>query len=396
MRMGLIAAVSMWTAGGVLLTVHPALGQVNLPQGFEIVEFGFSEKQTSIPGLNGCGQIVYHTGGFTQPTTEAYLYDNGRIVQLTNNNVPDVLPDINDAGTIVWTHDYKGLGRGGTITMLRNGKLTELGTGSGAEINNRDHVAWKYLWGVTCRAESDIYLYKRRRPRLIFADGLSNQGARLNDRDQIVWKRARHCAQPWWSDIMLYADLRVRVISPDPGNPNNQYVDQHINNPGVVAWMLEETIFLWEDGDVREFIVDARSPSLNNLGDMFFRRWVDGYPQIWVYLQSTGERGFFLIADDRVHNLLGHMNDFAEVAWRWSIDLREGPDGGIRFMRRVRTGDSEFDEDIDLVDYGAFADCMTGPGRVDRLCDCRFLDIDHDGDVDLADFARFQNAFTGS
>ena len=64
-------------------------------------------------------------------------------------------------------------------------------------------------------------------------------------------------------------------------------------------------------------------------------------------------------------------------------------------MRRVRTGDSEVDEDVDLSDYATFAVCMTGPGRVDRLCDCRFLDIDHDGDVDLGDFALFQNAFSG-
>jgi len=40
-------------------------------------------------------------------------------------------------------------------------------------------------------------------------------------------------------------------------------------------------------------------------------------------------------------------------------------------------------------------DCLTGPGDFDRLCDCRFLDLDHDRDVDLGDFARFQRAYTG-
>ena len=32
---------------------------------------------------------------------------------------------------------------------------------------------------------------------------------------------------------------------------------------------------------------------------------------------------------------------------------------------------------------------------MDRLCDCRFLDIDHDGDVDCDDFTLFSDAWTG-
>ena len=34
-------------------------------------------------------------------------------------------------------------------------------------------------------------------------------------------------------------------------------------------------------------------------------------------------------------------------------------------------------------------------GGFDRLCDCRFLDIDHDRDVDAADYALFATAMTG-
>ncbi len=381
----LLIAVALWS---------PVFAQVNLPEGFEIVEFGFSEKQTSIPALNDCGQIVYHTGAFTQPATEVYLYDNGRIVQLTNNNVPDVLPHINDAGTIVWTQDFDGFG-GGRIMMLRDGEVTELGTATAAQINRRDQVAWSHLWGQTCRAESDIYLYKRGRARLIYSDGLSNQGAAINDHQVIVWTWYDFCAVPYISDILLYSDGRVIKVS----NQGRQNVDPHINNPGVVAWMLAHEIYLWENGDVRKVITGRPSgwPSLNDHGDIFFWRWYDERKTFdaWLYRVSRGEPTFHRLTDDQQWDGLGNINNLGETAWWWAVDLRQGPDGGIRFLRRVRTGDSEFDGDIDLVDSGALADCMTGPGRVDRLCDCRFLDIDHDGDVDLADFARFQNAFTG-
>jgi len=370
-----------------------ALGQVNLPEGFEIVEFAFSEKQSSSPGLNDCGQIVYHKGGATHPETEIFLYDNGRITQLTRNNVSDAFPDINDAGTIVWLQDDDGMA--GTIMVLRDGEITELGRGSSTEINNREHVAWSHFWGKTCRAESDIYLYKRRRPRLIYSDGFSNQGARINDHDQIVWTWKDSCAVPYISDILLYSDGRVIKVS----NQGRQNVDPHINNPGVVGWMLDHEIYLWENGETRKVITGRPCgwPSLNDHGDIFFWRWYDERKtfDVWLYRVSRGDPTFHRLTDDPQEDGLGNINNLGEAAWWWAIDLKKGPDGGIRFVRRVRTGDSEFDGDIDLVDYGWLADCMTGPGRVDRLCDCRFLDIDHDGDVDLADFARFQNAFTG-
>ncbi|MFQ5414656.1 MAG: hypothetical protein ACE5E6_09385, partial [Phycisphaerae bacterium] len=57
---------------------------------------------------------------------------------------------------------------------------------------------------------------------------------------------------------------------------------------------------------------------------------------------------------------------------------------------------------IDLRDFAAFQNCITGPGDFDgteggfdRLCDCRFLDLDHDRDVDADDFALFQQAMAG-
>jgi len=36
---------------------------------------------------------------------------------------------------------------------------------------------------------------------------------------------------------------------------------------------------------------------------------------------------------------------------------------------------------------------MTGPIETDRLCDCRFFDMDHDRDIDLTDLTLFQTAF---
>ncbi len=66
-------------------------------------------------------------------------------------------------------------------------------------------------------------------------------------------------------------------------------------------------------------------------------------------------------------------------------------------------GDFEADEDVDLLDYTAMTDCLSGPGTAveptapecDHAC-LEAFDFDNDGDVDLTDLAAFQCAFAGS
>jgi hypothetical protein len=131
---------------------------------------------------------------------------------------------------------------------------------------------------------------------------------------------------------------------------------------------------------------------MNDRGDIQFIRWHDANEtwQTWLYTH-TGE--FSQLTDDPFWNVDGDINEAGEVTWD-TLDMDTFL-FGYRLMRRIRTGDGDLDGDIDVDDYAMFLDCVTGPGRVDGLCDCRFLDIDHDGDVDFADYARLQQAFTG-
>ncbi|HUU82178.1 MAG TPA: glucoamylase family protein [Phycisphaerae bacterium] len=59
------------------------------------------------------------------------------------------------------------------------------------------------------------------------------------------------------------------------------------------------------------------------------------------------------------------------------------------------TGDLNGDGEIDLVDYGLFADCMTGPGDGALPPGCSDADFDGDGRVDLKDVTVFQEVFAG-
>jgi hypothetical protein len=58
-------------------------------------------------------------------------------------------------------------------------------------------------------------------------------------------------------------------------------------------------------------------------------------------------------------------------------------------------GDFDADGDVDLIDFGQFQLCFTGPDGAAPM-GCATADSDLDGDVDLIDFGAFQLVYTGA
>jgi len=382
--------------GLALVLAGSASGQVNLPEGFEIVEFAVNDKMTRSPAINNCGEIVYVKDN--KQDSRVFLYDNGKITRLTDDDQGRLVsgPDINDDGTIVWMRGYFNQHDTFRIIMLERGERTIVGKGYQPSINSFGRMAWQLFRRYTCHPEVDIVFFDGESAIELTDNRFCDQSAEINDNDWITWGESDGCVVPWVGDVRLYVDGEIHVLP--SGSPQSHVAT--INNLGQVAWgagpPINGTEF-WENGETVVLIDRGNNPRLNNLGDIYFLRF---HPEnndswdSWLYRVSNGGPVIHRLTDDNVWNTDGDINDWVEMAWRW----KDGPGikhGGLRFMRRVRTGDAEFDGDVDLIDHAAFAECMTGPGRVDRLCDCRFLDIDHDGDVDLSDFARFQNGFTG-
>jgi len=370
------------------------VGQVNLPEGFEVVEFLVSDAYAGTPRINNCGEIVVRKDRGEK--ANIFLYDNGgiRTVAKARGEFTVALPDINDAGTIVWLRVVYGVPGSGRIVVLQDGRESVLGHRAGkGRINNLGHVAWqRHRRSNGCHYLKSIMLYDGKSSRRIFRSRWTDQAAELNDQNQITWMHSDFCQNPWIGDIRLYSDGEIIVLP----SAHLQVAGPTINNVPQVAWDAAGAIEIWQNGGTKKLVeAHASVPSLNNLGDMYFAWWdLDrALWQPWLYRVSAGEPVFHRLADDDLWVGYGHINDWAEAVWRFDDGISNA--GGIKYLRRIHTGDVEFDGDVDLIDFGAFAACMTGPGRVDRLCDCRFLDIDHDGDVDLGDFALFQNGFTG-
>lgn len=373
--------------------------QSSPPDGYESIDVyvGYPDV-ISTPHMNNCGQVTFSLGDDAAPQSEVFLYDNGRTTQVTRNDVSDAYPDINDDGIMAWMIGYDGRLEG-DIVYLENGRIRNMRAGGFPRINGLAHGAW---WRV--RPPTDCAPFRT----LCFFDGVgiqhltrgkvNDQAFVVNDSDEIVWTRYYFvCPGPQWtSETRLYSDGIIRVLPssfPYPQIPS-------INNIGQICWRGQHQIELWENGQSRIVVDDGINGRLNNHGDMHFLRWYD-HNRTWQGWLRTRDAIFYQVTDDPFWNTDGDINDDVEASWKsWDLNVGEQR---VRYMRRIRTGEADFDGDVDLMDFAALAGCLTGPKWVERedpgpqqsLCRCRFLDINHDGSVDLADVARFQNAYTG-
>ncbi|MCC7292002.1 MAG: hypothetical protein IT449_08075 [Phycisphaerales bacterium] len=367
--------------------------QVEIPPGFEIVEAVVSDYHIQWPSLNDCGEIAYaqkFSGSWW--TAEIMLYDNGRIVRITDNDVLDSGVDLNNSGDMIWQRGITSLNahqvilyRDGVETLLQDGERIL----AHASINNLGEAVWSRFRWEMCPLLSDLYLFDGRKTEQIHTSELMLQQTEINDAGWITWMSTDFCVSPWAGTIQLYRD----GIVVDLPSFHSQVQGPRINNRGQIVWDAQSDLELWEDDDTRIILdtVDASVPNIGDTGDVYFARsdWDRGTWNAWLYHpEKTGAR-LYRLSDDQYSVARGSVNGWGEVAWKNTLDNRDA----VVFMRRVRTGDSEFDDDVDLRDYAVFNKCMTGPVRTDGLCECRFLDQDYDGDLDLADFARLQNAF---
>ena len=364
-----------------------------LPPGFEIVQITFDPDHDIGARINNCGQFVFSKRiGQLFDQEEIFLYgNNGDIVQITDDEVRDAFPDINDAGTIVWTRYAADFERN-TVMMLIEGQVIEIGFGGPGVINNLGHIAWMDFDPTLCASPSNVFFFDGQSVQQITNDGLSHQATQINDLDEITWTRYDFCLDPWESHIMLYSAGTIQQLTEEQRAPQNP----RINNLSQVAWESRDPandrfIELWQDGVTSVVTHWGSGPKLNNLSDLAFSRWDDEVEMGWAWLYRSGD--FFQISDGSVITGVQDINDFGEMV----LFINHGyPNSDLSLLRRVRDGDLDIDGDVDVADHAVLAGCLSGPAPSDTLCECRFFDLDFDRDVDMGDYQLFLEYFTGS
>jgi hypothetical protein len=366
-----------------------------IPSGFELVRITWEPQYyDSFPRMNDCGQIVFGTRlGSSWSLSEIFTYDNGLVRRITNNGDRDVVPDINRDGTVTWSRAPGEEGAREVVVWKNYEVRVVSGPGQRAHsgvINSGEHLAWMQPLGTGCwEADADIVYYDGDETRYIHDQYRSNQSASINDSNTVVWTRYNFCFSrrtDWESEILYWSGGPTESLTSEQRYPTSP----RVNNRGQVTWGGREGAYLWEGGPI-ELIADwARGVTMNDVGRMRLLAW-DELEETWHEWYHDGTR-FYKLTGGLSYSAEGVINTWGEVAFQSG----QYPESDIYHMRRIRNGESDFDGDVDLDDAASLHDCLTGPGDFDRLCDCRFLDIDHDRDVDLGDFVLFQRNYTGS
>ncbi len=398
------------SALGLALSL-PAVAQ--LPPGYRIVEVTNSQRDERKPKMNNRGQVVFASRIRSDDTSgEIFLYDNGQLIQITNDNVADAMPDLNDDGTIVWSRFMGPLGPNAfptaEIMMYRNGAITRITDDAlddwSPRINNLDEVVWqRHYEVVACGGYLvDIFMFDGRREIQISTDALTenveNQAPEINDHTQIVWTRYDFCDPPagvfFESKIMMYSGGTITELT------SGQFAPQapDINNSGQVVWSWFDTatgryaIDVWEAGVTTALTDDGVIPVINEWGDIAFDRWDTsrGHWDIWLYQSGA----FLQITRDDFDNIVPDINDLSEIAW----GTPSRSPSNIRYMRRFLNGDLNCDDVFNGGDIDPFFLALGDPSQYSLVfpsCDPMLADMNSDGLLNGADIDAFFNALGG-
>lgn len=264
-------------------------------------------------------------------------------------------------------------------------------------------------------------------------------GWRLVRADQIVylptsfpeeqgWIRSNtlpeHLADRWLEHAWFVQHAEIVVPEPPHIGEQDFYRWETIpgetnlgsGSPGTfqMSWVLET------DGP-REGIVDVAPASITASGTSAIRfhftiardqvRLIDSYLNVFLWDIALGPHTYHMEVEDGIFkfwidNYLVHQNtvpgpyptsdSVVKFGARAAIEDSTTRWSYIAFGTIPSDGDFDDDGDVDLLDAGAYHECVSAAGPGGPIPDgCAMFDLDEDGDVDFSDFSEFQLHFTG-
>lgn len=182
----------------------------------------------------------------------------------------------------------------------------------------------------------------------------------------------------------------TRVGQGDPWNPHTYGIDA-IDDPhdGDELWdqfvRCHENIFLVLSGHV---LGDGlgRLTSVGTFGNAVHQVLAN-----YQMLPNGGEGWLRLLRFKPAENLIS-VTTYSPWLDAFATDAQNEFD--LTYPMSV-AGDWDGNGQVDLIDYDAYLDCVSGPDATGPSRGCDVFDFDADADVDLADLGRFQSLFDG-
>jgi probable HAF family extracellular repeat protein len=356
------------------------------PPEYLIIQLGTLGGWVSVGlGVNDCGQVV---GGADtrEGLRHAFLWDSGQMIDL--GNLPGLRHseawDVNNnAQAVGLSVDYYGGAERGFL--WDNGEMIDLGDHGGGRssakgINDTGEVVGhSYVSGT----EYHPFLWEHGRMSdlriLGFPAGIPWD---ISDSGHVVGGR-------YLWDSAAATDLGTLGGDLSYAAGVNE-LDQVVGRSERVAGSRFFHAFLWDNGEMIDLgeiggFFGSEAAAINNHGE------VVGSPH-FLYDPDKGMQDLFTLISPYSDWRLLHardINDAGQIVGQGSFQ------GVTRaFLMTPLDADFDDDEDTDLVDFAAFAACLSGPGTPVED-QCKPYDLDRNGASDLVDFQAFQWVFDG-
>ncbi len=355
--------------GGALCELSDPCSAARIPPGYETVEVASGMMWFGWPSLNDCGEIVYHTRiGLSWADAEIFLANNGTLTQVTRNRERDVLPVVNGQKSIVWN---RGVGDAGVTQIVSFDGIREnlitVGFPTADAFSETGHITWSERVG-DCPPEYDVLYFNGMMTRRLYADGTANQGTSLNNLGEVAWTRfVLPCefSQNWTSMIKYYHSGQ-QIDSLPSSRAQPQAVS--LNNGGTLVWSDFDLVELWHASQL-VLVADGHLPSINDRSDIAYQFLSHVRHFLWeVWLVHGAQLHCLTNPADPFDNRRPSLNEIGEVAWTFADPVALQP-AGIRYMRRIRNGDVDFDGDEDGQDFLPWPACFTGSVETVGLCE---------------------------
>lgn len=374
------------------LIASSAVAQV--PDGYEVVVLANDLGIHSRPDINNRGDVVW-SSSFPIDESDVWLFSDGIIQKISEPESYDVNPAINNNGVVAWRRCESFFAEACELVTWQDGEITHIPApvtiDRTLDINDAGDIVFEHDFLETAN-HVELFLYDGETVEQITDNGFSNQVPRMNSEGDIAWVKFDFSVSPWQSHIMLRSNESTAQLTKEKGMRSP--VD--INDSDQVIWFDDEIgIVLWEGGDSSVVTNDGANPRINDAGDVIFMRWNEATSKWDTWCYFGGE--FFRTSDGVGSSAGGTIGNTGDACWREFIN--DFGDTGIKMFRRIPPdGDLDGDCDVDFGDFRALQGCFTGdqgpPGR-ELLGNCTPGDFDSDGDVDRDDFAAFVFAYTG-
>jgi hypothetical protein len=400
------------------LCPSPASGQI--PEGYELFRLTDDGNSNTFEVINNRGQVAWANFAIPQPGwRRVMLWDNGRLRQISTDDLFASSPEINDAGVVVFS--------AGTVfddpatfhvARWENGVIDWVtdtdGPNTNPAIDAKGRMVWeRWLYYGCAGISKHLYIHDRGTTSLLLMDDpLLPQGPVGAGDGVFTWQRGNFCVSPWYAYVDLLSDGAISTIA----GPRNVGITLP-NRWGDVGWTDSTSIALrgamlyrHDTGQVARVGFEG-DVAPNAPGQLALRgRPTENDPEdIWLWQGGQW------------HQILGargtgaRINDTGEIA----MHLRTGPTAvhlDIWLLRRATIpADISQDFDVDLDDFAILQQCWPAEGEavaphcgvadvnrdgVMNLADYDMLrermhgpraagDVDYDGDIDLRDLTRF-------